>query len=81
MMDDAKETCYFLSTGKLRKCSVLNDPCIDAQSMQKCKFRKTVSQFFEERNRAVEINRRKGNCARCKYKPFQCELIIMEERI
>lgn len=81
MMDDAKETCYFLSTGKLRKCSILNEPCSDAQSMQLCKFRKTAHQFFEERNRAVEINRRKGNCAKCKYKPYQCELIILGEGI
>ena len=79
MIDNSKDTCYFLSRGKIRKCSALNEPCSDAESMKKCKFYKTDRQFYEERNRAVEINRRKGKCAICKYKPYQCELVIMEE--
>lgn len=79
MIDNSKDTCYFLSRGKIRKCSALNEPCSDAEAMKKCKFYKTDRQFYAERNRAVEINRRKGKCAICKYKPYQCELVIMEE--
>ena len=33
----------------------------------KCTFYKTPEQFIQERNRAIEINRRKGNCESCKY--------------
>lgn len=66
-MNDEKETCYFLTPGKLNKCSILNEQCTGCRSRQLCSFHKTEKEFFEARNRAVEINRARGKCARCKY--------------
>lgn len=76
-MIDNKEICYFLTPGKLRKCGALNEPC-DEDTQKKCKFRMTTSEFFAARNKAVELNRKRGNCAKCKYKLKPCDIIIFE---
>lgn len=39
-----------------------------------CSFYKTKKQFTEDRNRAIMLNRRKGNCTDCKYVSAPCEL-------
>ncbi|MBQ6170533.1 MAG: hypothetical protein IJK30_11330 [Ruminococcus sp.] len=76
-MNDEKETCYFLAPGKLNKCSILNEQCTGTRSRQLCSFHKTEKEFFEARNRAVEINRAHGKCARCKYSNRPCEIITI----
>lgn len=77
-MDEEKETCYFLTPGKINKCSILNEQCTGTRSRQLCRFHKTEKEFFEARNRAVELNREKGRCTLCKYKSTPCEIINIE---
>ena len=77
-MDEEKETCYFLTPGKINKCSILNEQCTGTRSRQLCRFHKTEAEFFKERNRAVQINRARGKCARCEYKAHPCEIINIE---
>lgn len=38
-----------------------------------CKSFKTDKQFNEERDAAIELNRKKGNCAKCKYSSIPCK--------
>lgn len=76
-MNGELETCYFLTPGKLNKCSILNEKCTGTRSRQLCSFHKTEKEFFETRNRAVEINRARGKCARCKYSNHPCEIITI----
>jgi hypothetical protein len=62
-------TCVFYSELHSNGCAILNQKCNKASaSVSGCKFRKTEEEFFETRNHAVEINRRKGNCTNCKYR-------------
>lgn len=74
-MTEENETCYFLTPGKLNKCSILNEQCTGTRSRQVCHFHKTEKEFFADRNRSIEINRKSGRCARCKYKSKPCEII------
>ncbi len=75
MTNERKDSCWFLTPGKLQECGILNGPCAgDA-----CSFRKTEREYFEARNRAIELNRRSGRCAKCKYKPVPCEPVQLEE--
>lgn len=76
-MNEEKETCYFLTPGKLNKCSILNEQCTGTRSRQLCSFHKTEKEFFEARNRSVEINRARGKCAHCKYSNRPCEIITI----
>ena len=73
-MNEAKETFYFLSP-KSGECSVTGETCTGTRSRQLCSFHKTEKEYFEDRNRAVMINRTTGRCGRCKYKSKPCELI------
>lgn len=75
MKDEAKETCIFLTPGKINKCTVLTTPCSDEKTRQECSFHKTERQFYEERNKAIALNRKKENCSKCKYKAQHCEPI------
>lgn len=78
-MNDEKESCYFYNPRKIDSCSVLNQACDLTKSRQLCSFHKTELQYYQERNRAVELNRRSGRCAKCKYKPVPCEPVQLEE--
>ena len=78
-MNDEKESCYFYNPRRADSCSVLNQACDLTKSRQLCHFHKTELQYYQERNRAVELNRQKGNCAKCKYKDVACEIIPTNE--
>ncbi|WP_303834672.1 hypothetical protein [Ruminococcus flavefaciens] len=78
-MNDDKESCYFFNPGKINSCSILNHPCDITKSRQLCSFHKTELQYYQDRNRAVELNRQKGNCSKCKYMDFQCDIIPINE--
>lgn len=41
-----------------------------------CKFYKTEKQFQKERDRAIRINREKGNCEKCRYNKILCEVSV-----
>lgn len=43
-----------------------------------CHFYKTERQFIADYNAAVITNRRKGNCAKCKYKEVPCDIILLK---
>ncbi len=70
-MTEKTETCYFLQP-QSNRCAVFDEECSESRS---CSFRRTEREFYEQRNRAVEINRARGNCAKCKYKLHPCETI------
>lgn len=72
-MTEEKETCYFLTPGKINSCSMLNTDCTGTRSRTLCKFRKSEKEFVEARNKAVAINQRKGNCENCKYRKTKCK--------
>ncbi len=44
--------------------------------MTDCKFYKTEKQFAEAADRAVLINREKGNCEKCRYNKIPCEVSV-----
>ena len=74
-MTEEQELCYFLRPGKLHECGALNIECTGIISKSACKFKKTLAEFYEDRNEAVIRNRINGNCAKCKYKSEPCEII------
>ncbi len=55
--------CVFCSSGF---CTVLNETTCTGEKTS-CSFRKSYKEFESERNRAIKINREKGNCNNCKY--------------
>lgn len=75
-MTEKKEICYFLIP-QTNRCGILDVECTGTRSRQICSFQKTEKEYFEQRNRAVEINRKRGNCAKCKYKPYPCEPVVI----
>ena len=65
------EKCKF--AGISRYCMILvGTKC--RGDMTDCKFYKTERQFAEEADRAVRINRQKGNCEKCRYNKIPCGL-------
>lgn len=71
-MTEEKETCYFLQP-QINYCGILDVECTGTRSKQLCSFHKTEQEYFEARNRAVMLNRQRGNCGKCKFKPYPCE--------
>lgn len=71
-----KEKCIFLSAEGF--CNALIGTYCTGNN---CKFYKSVRQYAHERNRAIMINRQKGNCENCKYTPIKCELIPISDEI
>lgn len=65
---DKDKVCYFFSTGGL--CRIIAGTTCDGQ--ERCGFYKTEKQFRDESDRAVDICRAKGLCAKCKYHESPC---------
>lgn len=40
---------------------------------------KTTKEFYEQSNRAIELNRAKGNCINCKYRKAKCATTEIRE--
>lgn len=74
-MEKDKDLCYFYSPKAEMNCSVLNTCCTGTRSRKLCHFYKTEREFYEDRNKSIELNRKKGRCDKCKYKSQKCELI------
>ena len=72
-----KDRCFFLAAGSYGFCSLALEQCSD-RPRRRCSFRKTEQEYVEAQRHAIELNRRKGNCARCKYKRQPCEIIDKE---
>lgn len=71
----ADDRCFFLGAGTHSFCSLTLETCSDGKNRKRCSFRKTEQEYVEAQRHAIELNRRKGNCARCKYKRQPCEII------
>lgn len=67
------EKCAYIGdnvNGK-KGCKVIfNNECDG--SNQKCSFYKSRRQHIEDRDRAIDICRKKGLCNNCKYNPVPC---------
>lgn len=66
--------CHFIDT-KSGRCCLLGEHCTGAS--RSCSFRKTRKEFIIAHNRAVAVNRKRGNCNNCKYKPTPCEFEVI----
>ena len=72
------EKCVYANDMSL--CTALiGTYCTGYKSKRLCSFHKTVDENIEETNKAITINRIKGNCSRCKYRNVKCQLIGTEE--
>ena len=73
--------CHFYSknAANQRGCLLLREDCNGTKSKQECKFMKTTKEFYEESNRAIELNRKKGNCINCKYRKAKCDTVTIRE--
>lgn len=65
--------CHFYSAANQKGCLLLGESCTGTKSKKLCRFKKTTKEYIEGNNRAIEINRRKGNCENCKYRFVKCE--------
>lgn len=65
--------CRFFTGSKFRPCAILIGEQCNGEN-EKCSFFKTEEQFDNERDRAILLNRRKGNCLKCKYASYACAL-------
>lgn len=66
------EKCTFVGEGLNRFCKILSGvKCLG--NNENCSFRKTEKQFIEDRDRAIALNRLKGNCEKCKYMGAFCK--------
>lgn len=66
------EKCFFRDLKG--ECGAISGRFCDGYN-KKCSFYKTERQFIMDRNAAIMKNRRKGNCANCKYSVFPCTII------
>ena len=65
-------TCYFLNFNGI--CTAKHGEFCD-HNYKRCCFYKTEKQYIEDRNRAIILNRKHGNCEKCKYVAVKCQLI------
>lgn len=67
-----------LYSNEVGVCTVLMGTfCTGFKSM--CKFHKTEQEHNDVLNKAIGLNREKGNCNHCKYRATKCSMIGMEE--
>jgi hypothetical protein len=67
--------CEFESNDRERYgsgCRILTASC--GGHYENCKFYKTHRQFIQEQDKAIEVNRARGNCLTCKYDCAPCML-------
>ncbi len=67
------EKCRFHVCG--RHCKILMGMDCDGTD-ENCSFYKTEFQFHKDADRAILINREKGNCKKCRYNINPCELSL-----
>ncbi len=68
------EKCRFFTGRKHYNCNALMNTKCNGMNTD-CSFYKTDEQYHEDSDRAVLINRARGNCEKCKYKLKQCKLL------
>ena len=62
------EKCRFMQDDGWCMILGLGRPCGD--KLARCTFRRTEKQYNEERDRAIDLCRQKGQCDKCKYTPI-----------
>lgn len=68
------EICKYLMP-ETKCCTILTGVyCTGRRSKSVCKFKKTEAEYIMQADRAIMINRKKGNCYKCKYKERPCKL-------
>ena len=72
------EVCVFARPNE--DCAALRDQACDGKN-KACSFYKTEDQYIAARNRAIEINRAKGLCRRCKYQEKSCRLMTKKDAL
>lgn len=63
--------CHFYNA-RYKACNLLKGKCTGT-----CSFYKSHREFIAAQNIAIAINRRRGNCAKCKYKTIPCEFEVI----
>lgn len=76
-MNDEK---YCVFSSQAGTCTILKDVRCDGGKTD-CGFFKTYEEYVLERNRAIKLNRAKGNCEKCIYVNMKCELIPEKPKI
>lgn len=65
------KTCHFSCGNGF--CRILSETRCDGEN-DKCSFYKTRKKYFEDLDNSILINRKKGNCRKCKYRETPCPL-------
>ena len=60
-------------------CTILRQSADCMGNNQKCGFFVTEEDFVKNRNRAIDINKAKGNCDKCKYSLEECKHITIDK--
>lgn len=63
--------CVFAADEKTSFCKILVGEKCDGRK-KCCSFYKTEEQFRTERDKAIAVNRERGNCLNCKYMGAYC---------
>lgn len=71
--------CHFYSSANINGCLLLGVECTGTRSKRLCKFHKTTQEYIKDNNKAIKLNRAKGNCNNCKYRTPKCEIIELRE--
>jgi len=78
MMETEKdEICTFVSDRTGSFCKILVGEKCDGKN-RCCSFYKTEEQFRTERDKAIALNRERGNCLQCKYMGAFCKMSTEE---
>jgi len=65
------DRCYFYRHYKT--CGALSGTTCDGTN-HNCNFFKTEKMYSDERDRAIELCRKRGKCIDCQYRPLPCKL-------
>ncbi len=71
------EICTFVSDRTGSFCKILVGEKCDGKN-RCCSFWKTEEQFRTERDKAIALNRERGNCLQCKYMGAFCKMSTEE---
>lgn len=69
--EEKEKRCWFWNGGGY--CRILSETMCDGKN-SRCTFRKTAKQFVEDSDNAIKLNRERGNCEKCQYRQFPCQL-------
>lgn len=65
--------CVFATDNVSKQCQILVGTSCNGTN-KFCSFFKSEGQYQQELDRAILVNRKKGNCDKCKYGCIPCKL-------